>query len=98
MDTREKIEAFFVSHGVSKTEFDKAFSSFAVESKLRRAEDLNRRYKITGTPTFVVAGKYVTEVSMAATLVGSAPGAASDPEDALFQVVNALAAKEKQAH
>jgi thiol:disulfide interchange protein DsbA len=98
METPEKIEAFFVSHGVSKADFQKAFASFAVESKVRRAEDLNRRYKITGTPTFVVAGKYVTEVSMAATLVGSAPGAASDPEDALFQVVNALAAKEKQAH
>jgi thiol:disulfide interchange protein DsbA len=84
MDTREKIEAFFVSHGVSKAEFDKAFSSFAVESKLRRAEDLNRRYKITGTPTVVVNGKYVTDVSMA----GS--------EDKLFQVVNELAAREKQ--
>ncbi|MCJ7452534.1 MAG: thiol:disulfide interchange protein DsbA/DsbL [Steroidobacteraceae bacterium] len=84
MDTPEKIEAFFVSHGVSKADFQKAFSSFAVESKLRQAEEMNKRYKITGTPTWVVDGKYVTDVSMA----GS--------EDALFEVLNALAAKAKQ--
>lgn len=85
LETPEKIEAFFVTHGVSKADFQKAFSSFAVESKIRHAEDLNRRYKITGTPTWVVAGKYVTEVSMA----GS--------EDALFQVLNGLVAMEKPA-
>jgi protein dithiol oxidoreductase (disulfide-forming) len=86
MDTPETIEAFFVSHGVSKADFQKAFSSFAVESKLRQAEELNRRYKITGTPTWVVGGKYVTDVKMA----GS--------EDAIFEVLNALAAKAKQGH
>lgn len=85
LDTPEKIQAFFVTHGVSLADFQKAFSSFAVESKIRHAEDLNRRYKITGTPTWVVAGKYVTEVSMA----GS--------EDALFQVLNGLVAMEKPA-
>jgi protein dithiol oxidoreductase (disulfide-forming) len=98
MDTPEKIEAFFVSHGVSKADFQKAFSSFAVESKIRQAEEMNRRFKITGTPTWVVAGKYVTDVGMASTLTGSTPGAAINPEDALLQVLNALAAKEKQGH
>jgi len=83
MDTPEKIEAFFVSRGVSKDEFKKAFSSFAVESKLLQAEDLNKRYKITGTPTIVVNGKYVTDVGMAG------------DEDKLFEVVNELAAREK---
>ncbi|MFO1395074.1 MAG: thiol:disulfide interchange protein DsbA/DsbL [Steroidobacteraceae bacterium] len=86
LDTPAKIEAFFVAHGVSKADFQKAFSSFAVESKLRQAEDLNRRYKITGTPTFVVNGTYVTDVGSA----GS--------EDALFDVLGALAAKVKSGH
>ena len=86
MDTPEKIESFFVSHGVSKADFQKAFSSFAVESKIRQAEELNRRYKITGTPTWVVDGKYVTDVGMA----GS--------EDAVLEVLNTLAAKDKQGH
>jgi thiol:disulfide interchange protein DsbA len=83
LDTPQTIEAFFVAHGVPKADFQRTFSSFAVESKLRRADDLNRRYRITGTPTVVVNGKYVTDVGMA----GS--------EDKLFEVINALAAKDR---
>jgi len=83
LDNPQAIEAFFVSRGVPKADFQRAFSSFAVESKLRRADDLNRRYRITGTPTVIVNGKYMTDVGM----TGS--------EDKLFEVVNALAAREK---
>ena len=85
LDTPDKIEAFFTSRGVSKADFQKAFSGFAVESKLARATDLNKRYRITSTPTVVVNGKYVTDASMAG------------GEDKLFQVINALAAREKPA-
>jgi len=85
LDTPEAIEAFFTSRGVSKADFQKAFQGFAIDSKLMRAEDMNRRYKITGTPTIVVNGKYVTDVGMAG------------GEDKLFEVINALAAKEKSA-
>jgi thiol:disulfide interchange protein DsbA len=85
LDTPEAIEAFFTSRGVSKADFDKAFQGFAIDSKLMRAEDMNRRYKITGTPTIIVNGKYVTDVGMAG------------GEDKLFEVINALAAKEKAA-
>ena len=85
LETPEKIEAFFTSRGVSKADFQKAFSGFAVESKLARAIDLNKRYRITSTPTVVVNGKYVTDASMAG------------GEDKLFQVINALAAREKPA-
>jgi thiol:disulfide interchange protein DsbA len=85
LDTADKIEAFFTSRGVAKADFQKAFSGFAVESKLARAADLNKRYRITSTPTVIVNGKYVTDAGMA----GS--------EDKLFQVINALAAREKPA-
>lgn len=83
LDNPQSIEAFFVSRGIPKADFQRAFSSFAVESKLRRADDLNRRYRITGTPTVIVNGKYQTDVGMA----GS--------EDKLFEVINALAAKDR---
>jgi thiol:disulfide interchange protein DsbA len=83
LDTPAAIESFFTARGVSKADFQKAFASFAVDSKIMKAEDLNRRYRITGTPTVVINGKYVTDVSMA----GS--------EEKLFQVINALVAKEK---
>ena len=82
LETPEKIESFFTSRGVSKADFQRAFASFAMDSKVAKAEDLNRRYKITGTPTIVVAGKYVTDVSMAG------------GEEKLFEVVNALVARE----
>jgi thiol:disulfide interchange protein DsbA len=85
LDTPAKIEAFLTSKGVSKADFQKAFSGFAVESKLARAADLNKRYRITSTPTFIVNGKYVTDAGMAG------------GEDQLFEVINALAAKEKPA-
>jgi thiol:disulfide interchange protein DsbA len=83
LDTPAAIETFFTSRGVSKADFQRAFSGFAIDSKIMKAEDLNRRYKITGTPTVIVNGKYVTDVGMA----GS--------EDKLFEVINALVAKEK---
>lgn len=85
LDTPEKIEAFFTSRGVSKTDFQKTFSGFAVESKLARAADLNKRYRIASTPTVVINGKYVTDVAMAG------------GEEKLFELINALAAKEKPA-
>ena len=85
LDTPEKIEAFVVSRGVSKADFQKTFSGFAVESKLARAVDLNKRYRIASTPTVIVNGKYVTDAGMAG------------GEDKLFEVINALAASEKPA-
>jgi thiol:disulfide interchange protein DsbA len=85
LETPEKIEAFLTARGVSKADFQKTFTGFAVESKLARAADLNKRYRITSTPTVVVNGKFVTDAGMA----GS--------EDKLFEVINALAAREKPA-
>lgn len=85
LDTTDKLEAFFVSKGVSKEDFEKAYKSFAVESKVRQAEDLNKRYRITSTPTFIVNGKYVTDAGM------------NGSEQKLFETINALAAREKPA-
>jgi thiol:disulfide interchange protein DsbA len=85
LETPEKIEAFLTARGVSKADFQKTFTGFAVESKLARAADLNKRYRITSTPTVVVNGKYITDAGMA----GS--------EDKLFEVINTLVAREKPA-
>jgi thiol:disulfide interchange protein DsbA len=84
LDTPAAIEAFFTSRGVSKADFQKAFAGFAIDTKVAKAEDLNRRYRIASTPTVVVNGKYVTDVSMAG------------GEDQLFDVINALVARESR--
>ena len=83
LDTPEKIESFLTARGVTKTDFQKTFNGFAVESKLARAADLNKRYRISSTPTVVINGKYVTDVGMAG------------GEEQLFQTINALAAQDK---
>ena len=82
LDTPAAIEAYFTSRGVAKADFQKAFASFGMDSRVAKAEDLNRRYKIASTPTVVVNGKYVTDVAMAG------------GEEKLFEIVNALVAKE----
>jgi thiol:disulfide interchange protein DsbA len=84
LDTPAAIEAFFTSRGVSKADFQKAFAGFAIDTKVAKAEDLNRRYRIASTPTVVVNGKYMTDVSMAG------------GEDQLFDVINALVARESR--
>jgi thiol:disulfide interchange protein DsbA len=82
LNTVEKIAAFFAENGVSSDDFQKAFSSFAVENKLQRADFLNRRYRIESVPTVIVNGKFKTDVAMAG---GEKP---------LFVLINELAAHE----
>src|SRR5687767_3374654 len=53
----DRITAFFKKQGVSPEDFQKAFASFAVESKLQRADFLNRRYQINSVPTMAVTAK-----------------------------------------
>jgi thiol:disulfide interchange protein DsbA len=82
LNTIEKMKAFFKQHGVDPEEFQKAFSSFGVESKLQRADFLNRRFQIDSVPQVIVNGKYITDQ-------GKAGG---EPE--LFDLVDELAAHE----
>lgn len=82
MDSDDKIQAFFVSQGVSEADFKRAYSSFAVESKLKRAEMLGRAYRIDSVPTFTINGKYTTGV-------GDAGG-----EQQLFALLNEVATTE----
>jgi thiol:disulfide interchange protein DsbA len=82
LNTLEKMQAFFKQHGVSPEDFQKAFSSFAVESKLQRADFLNRRFQVNSVPTVIVNGKYVTDQQMAG------------GERELFDVIGELAAHE----
>lgn len=60
MSNESAIQAVFGRFGVSEEDFDKTWNSFEVAQKLRVAQDLARRYAITGVPTVVVNGKYRT--------------------------------------
>ncbi len=50
--------------GVDRAQFEAAFNSFGVQTKANRANELTRLYKIEGTPSFGVAGKYLVSPSM----------------------------------
>jgi thiol:disulfide interchange protein DsbA len=74
---------FAKDNGISEADFMKAYNDFAVHAALNEADDLGRRYRIDAVPTFVIAGKYETDLSMAG------------GEANLFQLMNDLAASEK---
>ncbi len=56
-----EIEKLFAEFGVSSEQFNQTFRSFAVESKLKRARNLTRRYRVRGVPLLVVNGKYTID-------------------------------------
>lgn len=60
MASIDSIQAIFAKHGVSADDFTNTWNSFEVSQKLRVADDLQRRYNITGVPAIVVNGKYRT--------------------------------------
>jgi len=56
---------FAKENGISEADFTKAYNSFAVLTNLQEADDLGRRYRIDAVPTFTIAGKYLTDMSLA---------------------------------
>jgi thiol:disulfide interchange protein DsbA len=54
-----KITDFVAKQGVDRAKFKAAYNSFAMQSKVTRAKQMVRSYKIEGTPTLIVDGKYI---------------------------------------
>jgi thiol:disulfide interchange protein DsbA len=65
LETEDALADFFSQFGVDPEQFHATFNSFAVHTKLQRAKDLIPRYRVSGTPGIVVAGKYLTGGQMA---------------------------------
>jgi thiol:disulfide interchange protein DsbA len=59
--TLERQAAFCSDYGVDAQKFRAAHASDEVTRQVARAEELARQYKVVGTPTIVVAGRYVTD-------------------------------------
>lgn len=60
-------EDFFdwgAKQGLDRAKLKAAFESFSTGTKVARAKQLQRAYKINGVPTLAVNGKYVTSASM----------------------------------
>lgn len=82
MRDRDTIRDFFAKIGVDNKTFDATFDSFAVQSKVRRAADLTKKYGISGVPSMVVDGKYHTGGSQAKSY------------ERMLKIVEALVARE----
>jgi thiol:disulfide interchange protein DsbA len=61
----DAIAAFAAEHGVPKDKFMAAWNSFNVDAQTRKALTLSRSYNVTGVPSIVVDGKYLTDGSKA---------------------------------
>jgi protein dithiol oxidoreductase (disulfide-forming) len=82
----ERVQLSFIKRlGISDADFEKEYHGFNVETAMQRADQLAQRYQVAAVPTFVVNGKYITDVSMA--------GGAEHPER-VMTLVNDLAAQE----
>jgi thiol:disulfide interchange protein DsbA len=67
LDDEAKLQEFFGRFGIDAATFKSTFDSFAVHTKLQRADELSRRYRIGSVPTIIVNGKYTTDGGMAGT-------------------------------
>jgi len=54
-----KITDFVAQYGVDRKKFSDAYHSFGVNSKVTRSKQLSQIYRISGTPTLIVDGKYL---------------------------------------
>ena len=63
--SRLELRDLFEDNGVEPEQFDKAFDSFGVDSQVRQADARARSAKISGTPSLMVAGKYLIETRAA---------------------------------
>jgi thiol:disulfide interchange protein DsbA len=84
LETEQQLAALFSAHGGVKPEdFHKAFNSFGVQAQVKQADARARSYGITGTPEFVINGKYRVSTRTA-----------GSPE-AMFKVIDFLVARER---
>ncbi len=63
--TEDELKDFFVSRGIDGDEFTRVFNSSEIETKFKQAFVMGRKYKLTGVPSVIINGKYMTSGSLA---------------------------------
>ena len=64
LNNKALITDFVVKNGVNREKFEKEYSSFSVDSMVRKAKKKQKAFKIQGVPSIAVNGKYLTSGSM----------------------------------
>ncbi len=59
LQNERQIGALFAEHGIALSDFESAFNSFSVRTKVNQAEKRMQDYEIRSTPNMIVNGKYL---------------------------------------
>ena len=86
LQNERQIGELFAEHGIAREDFESAFNSFSVRTKVNQAEARMRDYGVRSTPNMIVNGKY---------LIATGPNVPSQQE--LLEVVDFLVERERQA-
>ncbi len=65
LNTQAAIGDWLATQGVDKAKFDELYNSFSVQTKTRRATQLQNEYKVGGVPALGIAGRFYTDGSLA---------------------------------
>jgi protein dithiol oxidoreductase (disulfide-forming) len=79
------ILAFAERNGLDRAKFQEIYNSFSVQTKSRRAKQLQDLYEVQGVPSMGVAGRYITDGDMAGNM------------DRALQVVDYLVAEARKS-
>jgi thiol:disulfide interchange protein DsbA len=79
------ILAFAEKNGLDRAKFQELYNSFSVQTKSRRAKQLQDQYEVQGVPAMGVAGRYITDGDMAGNM------------ERALQVVDYLVAEARKA-
>lgn len=91
LDTEASIVDFIAKQGVDKQKFLELFNSFGVQSKARRATQLQAAYQVDGVPMIAIDGRFLTAPSIVSASIGNQPEPALHA--ATLQVMDALVAR-----
>jgi protein dithiol oxidoreductase (disulfide-forming) len=64
LDTQASIGEWIAKQGVNRAKFDELYNSFAVQTKARRATQLQNDYRVSGVPALGIAGRFYTDGSL----------------------------------
>jgi len=84
-NTQDQILAFAEKNGLDRAKFQEIYNSFSVQTKARRAKQLQDVYEVQGVPSLGVAGRYITDGDMAGNM------------DRALQVVDYLVAEARKS-
>jgi thiol:disulfide interchange protein DsbA len=85
LQNERQIAALFAEYGISQDEFESAFNSFSVRTKVNQAEKRMQDYQIRSTPNMIVNGKYLVTT-----------GQNVPTQEEMLEVVEFLVEKERQ--